>query len=133
MTKKKCLGIWMDHASAHFMEFTSNIKTNVFSNTFDHQEKVETLSRSERKMHNKEQQEQNAFYEDIIDYLKPYSEVLIFGPTDAKLELLNLIKANLAFSNIKIAVKNSDKMTDAQEHAFVKDYFTEKNKSDYKN
>lgn len=92
----------MDHASAHFMEFTSNIKTNVFSNTFDHQEKVETLSRSERKMHNKEQQEQNAFYEDIIDYLKPYSEVLVFGPTDAKLELLNLIKANLAFSNLKI-------------------------------
>jgi len=133
MTKKKCLGIWMDHSSAHYMEFTSNIKTNVFSNTFDHQEKVETLSRSERKMHNKEQQEQNAFYEDIIDYLKPYAEVLLFGPTDAKLELLNLIKANVVFSNIKIAVKNSDKMTDAQEHAFVKEYFTQKNKSDYKN
>lgn len=133
MTKKKCLGIWMDHSTAHFMEFTSNIKTNVFSNAFDHQEKVETLKRSERKMHNKEQQEQQAFYADIIEQLKTYSEILLFGPTDAKSELLNLIKTNLSYSNIKIIVKNSDKMTEGEEHAFVKNYFSQKNKTEYKN
>jgi quercetin dioxygenase-like cupin family protein len=133
MTKKKCLGIWMDHSTAHLMEFTSNIKTHVFSNTFDHQEKVVTLKLSERKMHNKEQQEQHAFYEELINQLKLYGEILLFGPTDAKLELLNLIKSDLAFSTIKITVKNSDKMTEAQEHAFVKEYFTQKNKTEYKN
>lgn len=133
MTMKKCIGIWMDHSVAHLMEFTTNIKTNVFSNSFDHQDKVETLMRSERKMHNKEQQDQNAYYLDIINQLTSYSDILLFGPTDAKTELLNLIKQNIKYANLKVTVKNSDKMSEAEEHAFVKDHFTKIEKSAYKN
>jgi hypothetical protein len=52
-----------------------------------------------------------------------YENVLLFGPTNAKVELFNILRADLAFSNIKIEVKDADKMTDNQQRAFVKDYF----------
>jgi hypothetical protein len=51
---------------------------------------------------------------------------LLFGPTDAKVELLNILKADLSFSKIKIETMQSDKMTENQEHAFVKDYFSKR-------
>ena len=57
------------------------------------------------------------------DAIKNYDEVLIFGPTHAKEELVNLLKADRHFENIKIDVKHADKMTENQQHAFVKDYF----------
>jgi hypothetical protein len=49
--------------------------------------------------------------------------VILFGPTDAKIELFNLIKNNRQFEHIKIATLPADKMTENQQHAFVKDYF----------
>ncbi|MBK8348850.1 MAG: hypothetical protein IPL08_15010 [Saprospiraceae bacterium] len=49
--------------------------------------------------------------------------VLLFGPTDAKAELLHLIQADHHFDKIKFEVKSTDKMTENQENAFVKDYF----------
>jgi hypothetical protein len=49
--------------------------------------------------------------------------VVLFGPTDAKKELLNLVKTDHLFEGIKIEVKNSDKMTEDQMHTFVRDYF----------
>ncbi|MGI8637564.1 MAG: hypothetical protein ACR2KZ_19375 [Segetibacter sp.] len=49
---------------------------------------------------------------------------MIFGPTNARIELLNILEADLHFSKIKIETKASDKMTENQEHAFVRDYFS---------
>jgi hypothetical protein len=48
---------------------------------------------------------------------------VLFGPTDAKNELLNQIKTDHLFEGIKIEVKNSDKMTEDQMQTFVRDYF----------
>jgi hypothetical protein len=47
----------------------------------------------------------------------------LFGPTDAKNELLNMVKTDHLFNEIKIEVENSDKMTESQMHTFVRDYF----------
>ena len=46
-----------------------------------------------------------------------------FGPTNAKTELLNMLRTDHHFDKIDIEVKNTDKMTENQEHAFVKEYF----------
>ena len=53
-----------------------------------------------------------------------FSEVILFGPTDAKVELFNILKANHNFENIKIDVQQADKMTDNQQHAFVRNHFS---------
>ena len=125
MTIKKRLGIWMDHSNAHLLEFASeNMNADVLESNFTHQDKQEALGRSEHVMHNKEQNEQAAFYKDLGKAILNYDEVLLFGPTNAKLELLNVLKADHQFDNIKIEALSADKMTDNQEIAFVKDYFT---------
>jgi hypothetical protein len=124
MTTAKQLGIWMDHASAHVMEYNDHMITNIVLSDATHSEKEKTLQKGESMMHNKEQQQQGEYYKSLGDTIKNYDDVLLFGPTDAKVELLNILKADLSFSKIKIEIKQTDKMTENQEHAFVREYFS---------
>ena len=52
------------------------------------------------------------------------NSVLLFGPTDAKVELFNIMEADQRFAKIKIEVKHADKMTKNQQHAFVKKFLS---------
>jgi len=123
--KTKNLGIWMDHANAHLMEFTTDpITTDIISNPFSHREKEHSLSKSEDGMHNKEQQSQHEYYKKLGDIIRNFQDVLLFGPTNAKIELLNLLRADHQFEKIKLETKDSDKMTQNEQHAFVREYFT---------
>ncbi len=125
MTSAKNLGIWMDHSSAHLMEFTTNpIETKTVASKFTHNEKESSLSKSENLMHNKEQHEQSEYYRKLGETIKNYEEVILFGPTDAKVELFNVLKKDHSFAKIKIEIKQTDKMTENQQHAFVKEYFS---------
>jgi hypothetical protein len=124
MKKPICLGIWMDHSSAHLTEFSTTSETTTVESEFDHQEKKLLLEKGESIMHNAEQHEQASFYKKLGEVIRNYSEVLLFGPTDAKSELFNILKDDHLFENIKIEVKQADKMTENQEHAFVKEHFT---------
>lgn len=125
MATAKKIGIWMDHSNAHLMEFTTNlITTTTITNDFTHQDKENSLGRSENQMHNREQHEQAAYYKKLCEAIKKYEEVILFGPTDAKVELLNSINKDHRFANTKIVVKQTDKMTTNQQHAFVRKYFS---------
>lgn len=122
-TERK-LGIWLDHSNAHHIELTNNsISTTTVESTFSHAKKIETIEKSEQLMHNKEQHEQLAYYKVLEEIILSYTNVILFGPTDAKIELYNLIKKNRQFDNIKIDTLPADKMTENQQHDFVKDYF----------
>jgi len=124
MKKIKQLGIWMDHSNAFLMELINDtILENSIVSEFTHQEKEDSSIRNEKLMHTKEQHQQSSYYKKLRDAIKNYQEVVLFGPTDAKNELLNLLKTDHLFENIKIEVKNSDKMTENQMHAFVREYF----------
>ena len=123
MITTKNLGIWMDHSVAHLMEHTSTpIDTKVIETIF--QNKDHHSSNSENMMHNKEQQHQTEFYKKISAYIKEYDKVILFGPTDAKVELLNILTEDHALANIAIEVKQAVKMTDNQQLAFVKEHFS---------
>ena len=124
MTKVKKLGIWMDHAAAHLMEYSDHIITNIILSDVTHAEKAKTWQKGETMMHNKEQQQQGMYYKSLGATIKNYDDVLLFGPTNAKVELLNVLKADLSFSKIRIEVKQTDNMTENQEHAFVREYFS---------
>jgi len=125
MTTAKKVGIWMDHASAHITEFTVNpIETKIIESKFTHAEKERSLSKNENLMHNKEQHQQSEYYKKLSEKIRDYSEVVLFGPTEAKDELFNLIKADHRFHNIKVEVQPSDKMTVNQQHAFVREHFS---------
>lgn len=125
MTTAKNLGIWMDHSSARLMEFTNGpVETTVIESKFTHREKEQSLSKSESLMHNKERHHQSEYYQQLGEVIKKYEDVVLFGPTDAKVELLNILKADHHFSKIKIRIKQTDKMTENQQHAFIKEYFS---------
>ena len=127
MKKENCIGIWMDHSSANLMEFTTDpIETNTIESQFTHQEKEDGLVKSESLMHNKEQHEQKAFYKYLEGKILGYTDVILFGPTNAKVELYNISKTNHLYKDIKIEVVEADKMTENQQHAFVKKHFSKK-------
>ena len=93
MTTIKKAGIWMDNASAHTFEFTDEVKkVDTVESDFTSQIRGEVLSKGESHMHNKEQGKQAEFYKKISQYILQYVEVLLFGPTNAKSELLNILK-----------------------------------------
>lgn len=125
MIAKKNIGIWMDHSVAHVMELMSDkIITNSIESEFTHEKKEYSLqNKGEYLMHNKEQHQQANYYKKIGDVIKEYNEVVLFGPTTAKNELLNLLKEDHHFENVKIDVMQTDKMTENQQHAFVRNYF----------
>jgi hypothetical protein len=127
MTTEKSLGIWMDHSSAHLMELTSGpITTTVLDSAFTGVTKEESLEKGEKLMHNKQQHSQAAYYKKLGELIRNYDDVLLFGPTDAKTELLHVLRSDHIFSTIKIEVKASDKMTINEEHAFVRNYFSKR-------
>ncbi len=116
------MGIWMDHSNALLMEIAGEtiVKHSVASES-SHQENEQSLISHGKPLINKEQRA--SYYKEISDSIRDYQEVVLFGPTDAKNELFNLLKADNLFKNIKIEVKNSDKMTENQMHAFVREYY----------
>ena len=125
MIKEKFLGIWMDHSNANLMEFsTDSIETKTINSTFTHQVKENSLEKGESLMHNKEQREQSDYYKKMGNIIKNYDGVLLFGPTDAKVELFNVLKTDKQFAKIKIEIKQADKMTENQQHAFVREHFS---------
>ena len=127
MTIERSLGIWMDHQTAHIIEFTTDpIETTTVESKFTHQEKEQTLHRSENLMHNKEQHEEADYYKSLGEIIRNYNDVVLLGPTEAKTELFNFLRKDHRFAEIVIEIKQTDKMTENQQHAFVRDYFSKR-------
>lgn len=125
LPKAKNLGIWMDHAHAHLMEFAIDpITTKIISNPFTHRDKAHSLGKSEEGMHQKEQQEQAKYYRELGAIICNFEDVVLFGPTNAKVELLNILRADHQFEHVRLETRESDKMTQNEQQAFVRDYFT---------
>ncbi len=125
MTTIKKIGICMDHASANLIEFTTDpIQTLTIESKFTHHEKEHSISKGENLMHNKEQHLTAEYYKKLGEVILNYQSVLLFGPTDAKVELFNILKNDHHFEKIKIEIATTDKMTDNQQHAFVREHFS---------
>jgi hypothetical protein len=124
MKNAKQAGIWMDHSLAIVME----IKDDVFSETIIKSENLrkdeEYSSDTHEKMqHTKEQHQQSGYYHKLGDIIRNFDDILLFGPTDAKSELLNLLSSDYLFNKKNIVIRNADKLTRNQMHAVVREYF----------
>ncbi len=124
MQKTNRIGIWLDHAHAHLIDFTTDpMTTRTIESQFTQLVKAQSFIKGENAMHDKEQRQQRDYYKRLGAEILLHEEVLLFGPTDAKTELFNLLSADTHFEDIKFHVQSADKMTENQEHAFVKHYF----------
>lgn len=124
METVKKIAIYMDHFKANIIEYT-NIATTIktIKSGFNHFEKEKILQKGEIHSHNKEQDMQNEFYLNLREELLNYDNVLLFGATNAKTELSNILKADNKFANIEMIIKNTDKLTENEQIAFVNDCF----------
>lgn len=122
LIKKKA--VYMDHFMATIIEYSNTatvIKT--IKSEFNHFEKKKILQKGESHMHNKEQDAQLEFYLKLKEELLNCDDVLLFGPTNAKTEFANILKADIKFSDAEIIIKNTDKLSDNELIAFVNDCF----------
>lgn len=125
MKTAKKIGIWMDYSIAHIMEFSEEpLEVKTIESEFTHEEKEKKLAKGESFMFNKEKQLHSDYYKKIEDVILKYDKILLFGPTNAKKELFNLIEEDNRFSKIKINVKETDKMSLNQRHAFISEHFS---------
>jgi len=114
----------MDNSNAQLIEFSDTAKeTKTVLSNFSLQDRDETLQRSESEMHNKEQQRQRAYFKQLATFILDFGDVLIFGPTDAKTELLHFLRQDHKFEDIDIKILTTDNLTEHKQHTFVKDYF----------
>lgn len=126
MKSTKQLGIWMDHSTAHLVKIANG---TIETNTIESQPEVQAetdeqiVYKDESHSLNKEKRQLSSYYKELGDQILENDEVVLFGPTEAKSELVNLLKENHLFDKIKIEVKPADKMTEVQRNIFVKEYF----------
>ena len=126
MKSTKQLGIWMDHSTAHLVKISNGtIETNMIESQPEVQAGADEqiVYKDESHSLNKEKRQLSTYYKELGDQILENDEVVLFGPTEAKSELVNLLKENHLFDKIKIEVKPADKMTEVQRNIFVKEYF----------
>jgi stalled ribosome rescue protein Dom34 len=120
----KQLGIWLDHSIAHMIDNSdsdSHHQHIVADNDKDHE--THSVNKGESHQHHREHLILEAFYNQIAEKISHYNHVLLFGPTDAKSELYNKLKKDPHFNAIHIVLESSDKMTENEKNAYVKNYF----------
>jgi len=123
METQRNLGIWMDHAVANLIDLNSEKNSHTITSNFTSDVQDDALRKNENLMHNKRQQMLEAFYKEIASEVLKYNHVLLFGPTNAKTELHNFLNKDLRFKDIKICTEPTDKMTENQKEAFMKNHF----------
>lgn len=122
MRTHKNLGIWMDYSSADLID-PNNGKNRIIQSELSPALKEEALKKGEKHMHHKEQHLQEKYFKEIGNYILEYDHVLLFGPTNAKLEFQDYLNGETRFKQVKITVESTDKMTENKKKALVKKYF----------
>lgn len=126
MKTTKKLGVWMDHSIAYLMEFTSkHFEIETIESKLTNQQKNISLADYESLLKSKEKKQLSDYYKKIGETIKNYKRVILFGPSNAKVELFDFLSEDERFLKIKFEIKNTDKMTANQQHTFVKEYFSE--------
>lgn len=124
METLKKTGVWLDSVSAHIVDFKADgVETKIIESAFTSNEKHSSLEKNENLMHNKERHMASEYYKSIIENIRDSNELVLFGPSQAKSELHNLMKDDHRFANIKIESQTADKMNDREIRSFVQDHF----------
>lgn len=115
----------MDHSFAHIMEFTSkHFEIETIESKFKANVNAKKTEKRDAEIDSKQKKKLFDYYKKIGECIQNYKRVILFGPTDAKIELFDFLSEDERFLKIKFEIKNTDKMTQSQQHNFVKEYFS---------
>lgn len=126
MKSTKKIGIWMDHSFAHIMEFTSrHFEIETIESEFISKKRSNKTTLKYNDIDNIQKKKPSDYYKKIGDHIQNYHRVILFGPTNAKVDLFDFLSEDERFLKIKFEIKETDKMTQSQQHSFVKEYFSQ--------
>jgi hypothetical protein len=125
---KKQAGLWIDHRKAvivivseageEIKEITSNMEKHVRFSDGNSSEDGSSEDVRDRKFGS----HLNSFYDGVIAWIRDVETVQIFGPGEAKGELVKRLE-DKGFKGHIVAIETMDKMTDRQISAKVREHF----------
>ncbi|MCX6311926.1 MAG: hypothetical protein NT084_09875 [Bacteroidetes bacterium] len=133
------IAVWMDHHQAHLIYLKTKDEYSIESleSTYDARPRIDgeeatgviigkyRATNNEYKKHNIENNHLQEFYDALRKTLQKYDEILLFGPTTAKVEFFNILFDDKSFSGKRISMESADKMTAPQMIAFAKSFYSE--------
>ncbi|NNC82866.1 MAG: hypothetical protein HKN79_04750 [Flavobacteriales bacterium] len=128
-------GVWIDskkawiysleNESEEFMELESAVEdTNPGGGYGGAKAFNPQVASPENKILHRKKQQFKEFYTDISENIKDCEQVLIEGPAEAKLGLLQFIKDIHGMRDVKVELRNADSMSENQFKAGVRDYYS---------
>jgi hypothetical protein len=129
------VGIWIDHKRAVIVSTspdrvtTNTLKSDVGPHARYSDRAVYPTSggpqdgRGEKKYEERYGQHLDRYYDEVISQLGQPEALLIFGPGEAKLQLKERLSRSKALSEHIVGIETTDKLTDPQIVAKVKEYF----------
>ena len=120
------VGIWIDHQKAVIVSASAD---RVTSRTLESE--VGSHGRysssgdggGEKRYEERHGQHLDRYYDEVISQLGQPEALLIFGPGEAKVELKERLSRSKALSERTIDIETTDKLTDPQIVAKVKEHF----------
>jgi stalled ribosome rescue protein Dom34 len=118
------IAIWMDYSVAYLMEFKTE--------PFEVQIIVCELTVDERKRNpykkgitNSENKRKYNYYSQIGNAIINYDKIILFGPSEAKIDFFDTLSEDERFYKLKIEIKETDKMNVNQRQDFINKYFVQ--------
>ena len=119
-------GVWIDHKKAVIVTVSGGhvrAKT-LISDVGPHTHYAGSQEGGgEKKYEERHSQDLDRYYDDVISQLGEPDALLLFGPSEAKLQLKDRLGRSHGLSEGIMAVESADKLTDPQIVAKVKEHF----------
>ena len=120
------VGVWIDHkkavivsiAAGHVTAKTLESDVGAHPHFSGSQE-----GGGEKKYEERHSHDLDRFYDDVISQLGEPDALLLFGPGEAKVQLKERLGRSSALSESIVAVESTDKLTDPQIVAKVKEHY----------
>ena len=120
------VGVWIDHKKAVIVSIAAGrITTKTLkSDVGGHPRYSGSLEGGgEKKYEERHNQDLDRYYDDVIGQLGKPDALLLFGPGEAKRQLKERLGRSTVSSESVVAVESTDKLTDPQIVAKVKEHY----------
>ena len=113
--------VWLDHSVAHVLHFNAAATDNKHISAHSEHQKLHTKSGIPGSGHSPEDQ---TYYHEVAQSLADTLEILIVGPSNAKLALMkHLQKHDHAIASKVVGIESVDHPSDGQLLAYARQYF----------
>lgn len=121
------VGIWIDHKKAVIVSASADgVTTRTLESEVGPHGRYSDGAQGgggEKKYEERHGQHLDQYYDEVISQLGQPEALLIFGPGEAKLELKERLSRSKALSERIVGVETTDKLTDPQIVAKVKEHY----------